>query len=197
MLAQRRVSTSIRQRTRWKANNKDQGRDIPSLVGTSIAVKDNICAKGYPTTCASKILKTFTSPYNATVVTRLQAAGATISGKTNLDEFGMGSHNTHSSFKPVKNSIPGVRNEISPGGSSGGSAVAVKIGQCDAALGTDTGGSVRLPAAYCGVVGFKPSYGLVSRWGVVAYANSLDTVGVLALTTESAKRVFGKLFALL
>ncbi|KKY21232.1 putative glutamyl-trna a [Diplodia seriata] len=134
------------------------------------------------------ILRNFTSPYDATVVQCLRAAGAVVAGKTNLDEFGMGSHNLNSHFGPASQQYQGE--SVSAGGSSGGSAVAVATKQCWAALGTDTGGSVRLPAAYTGIVGFKPSYGLVSRWGVVAYANSLDTVGVLARNTKDAKEVF-------
>ncbi|KAI9830432.1 MAG: hypothetical protein M1819_005684 [Sarea resinae] len=164
------------------------------LDGKLVAIKDNICTAQYPTTCASAILKHFTSPFDATVVSKLAGAGAIISGKTNLDEFGMGSHSTHSFFGPVTNKTAGLAGAASAGGSSGGSsggsAVAVATGQCYAALGTDTGGSVRLPAAYTGIVGFKPSYGLVSRWGVVAYANSLDTVGVLAKDSRSARAVF-------
>lgn len=144
----------------------------------TIAVKDNIATTdpALPTTCASAILAGHRSPFEATVVTQLRARGAVLVGKTNLDEFGMGSHSTNSAAGPV-----GVGNgPWSAGGSSGGSAVAVAEGEADVALGTDTGGSVRLPAAYVGVVGFKPSYGMVSRHGVVPYANSLDTVGLLA-----------------
>ncbi|KAF2274108.1 glutamyl-tRNA amidotransferas-like protein [Westerdykella ornata] len=162
------------------------------LSGQLIAVKDNICTSDLPTTAGSGILKNFTSPYDATVVKQLRDAGAVIAGKTNLDEFGMGSHSVHSFFGPVKNTNARGE-ELSAGGSSGGSAVAVATGQCTAALGTDTGGSVRLPAAYTGVVGFKPSYGLVSRWGVIAYANSLDTVGVLAKSVAQMRRVFDAL----
>lgn len=157
-----------------------------------ISIKDNICTRELPTTCASGILDNFSSPFNATVVEQLEKAGAVVAGKTNLDEFGMGSHSVHSRFGPVK----GLRRDrngeaFSAGGSSGGAAVAVASGQCHSALGTDTGGSVRLPAAYTGVVGFKPSYGLVSRWGVVAYSNSLDTVGVLGRDVTSIRDVFG------
>ncbi|EOD49912.1 putative glutamyl-trna amidotransferase subunit a protein [Neofusicoccum parvum UCRNP2] len=160
------------------------------LAGRLIAVKDNICTVDAPTTCASALLRTFTSPFDATVVSRLRAAGAVVAGKTNLDEFGMGSHSLNSSFGPVSQQPDSAGESVSAGGSSGGSAVAVATEQCWAALGTDTGGSVRLPAAYTGIVGFKPSYGLVSRWGVVAYANSLDTVGVLARDTKAAREVF-------
>ncbi|KAJ5469412.1 Glutamyl-tRNA(Gln) amidotransferase subunit A [Penicillium diatomitis] len=173
---------------------RERGTTKSALDGRLIAVKDNICTRNLPTTCASGILDKFTSPFNATVVDQLEAAGAVIAGKTNLDEFGMGSHSAYSKFGAVKN----VRQdregqELSAGGSSGGSAVAVAAEQCYAALGTDTGGSVRLPAAYTGTVGFKPSYGLLSRWGVVAYANSLDTVGILGRTTSSVRDVFSTL----
>ena len=146
----------------------------------TLAVKDNIAtSSSLPTTCASNILSGYVSPIEATIVTQLRALGASITGKTNLDEFGMGSHSTHSAFGPVSQ---GSSEEvpISAGGSSGGSAVAVANNEVDLALGTDTGGSVRLPAAYTGVVGYKPSYGMISRYGVVPYANSLDTVGFLS-----------------
>lgn len=172
--------------------SRDHGND--GLAGQLIAVKDNICTSDLPTTAGSGILKAFTSPYDATVVKQLRDAGAIIAGKTNLDEFGMGSHSTHSLFGPVKQKGE-QGEELSAGGSSGGSAVAVATGQCVAALGTDTGGSVRLPAAYTGVVGFKPSYGLISRWGVIAYANSLDTVGILAKDIPQTRRVFDTLNA--
>jgi aspartyl-tRNA(Asn)/glutamyl-tRNA(Gln) amidotransferase subunit A len=163
-----------------------------SLHGMPVAVKDNICTKDLKTTAASGILKDFTSPYDATVVKLLQDAGAVVVGKTNMDEFGMGSHSTHSHVGPVKmQRYQGE--EASAGGSSGGSALAVASAQCLAALGTDTGGSVRLPAAYTGVVGFKPSYGLLSRWGVIAYANSLDTVGILSKNAAIIEHIFDKL----
>ncbi|KAH0562589.1 hypothetical protein GP486_002732 [Trichoglossum hirsutum] len=170
---------------------RELGKTKSAIDGRLIAIKDNICTLDYPTTCASGILKGFQSPFDATVVKNLQNSGAVIVGKTNLDEFGMGSHSNQSRFGVVKHIRAGLNGEtLSPGGSSGGSAVAVASGQCHAALGTDTGGSVRLPASYCGIVGFKPSYGLVSRWGVVAYANSLDTVGVLAGDSKTAKDLF-------
>jgi aspartyl-tRNA(Asn)/glutamyl-tRNA(Gln) amidotransferase subunit A len=157
-----------------------------------VAIKDNICTKDLKTTAASGILKDFTSPYDATVVKLLRDAGGVIAGKTNMDEFGMGSHSTHSHAGPVKmQRYEGE--EASAGGSSGGSALAVASGQCWAALGTDTGGSVRLPAAYTGVTGFKPSYGLLSRWGVIAYANSLDTVGIFTKNARDAACVFDEL----
>ncbi|KAK4145692.1 amidase-domain-containing protein [Dichotomopilus funicola] len=159
---------------------------LPSPPSTfTLAVKDNIAATSQPTTCASSFLATYHSPFEATIITQLRARGARLIGKTNLDEFGMGSHSTHSAAGPTgktgETAVP-----YSAGGSSGGSAAAVAAGEVDLALGTDTGGSVRLPAAYCGVVGFKPSYGMVSRFGVVPYANSLDTVGFLAAATGTA-----------
>ena len=152
-----------------------------------LAVKDNIATARLPTTCGSRILQSYQSPFEATVTERLWHAGTSITGKTNLDEFGMGSHSTNSFFGPVQSDSSAQR---SVGGSSGGSAIAVATRQCDTALGTDTGGSVRLPAAYTGVVGFKPSYGLISRWGVVPYANSLDTVGVLSRTIKNVVAFF-------
>jgi aspartyl-tRNA(Asn)/glutamyl-tRNA(Gln) amidotransferase subunit A len=168
------------------------GPDWHNLHGMPIAIKDNICTKGFKTTAASGILRDFTSPYDATVVKLLQDEGTVVVGKTNMDEFGMGSHSLNSHSGPVKlQRYEGE--EASAGGSSGGSALVVASSQCWAALGTDTGGSVRLPAAYTGVVGFKPSYGLLSRWGVIAYANSLDTVGIFAKSARNAERVFEKL----
>ena len=162
--------------------------DPPSSSHTSpvnFAVKDNIATEKLPTSCGSAILQDYLSPLEATVVRRYKKSrGQTyeVMGKTNMDEFGMGSHSTNSHFGAVHNPY----NLFSAGGSSGGSAVAVATGLCDTALGTDTGGSIRLPAAYTGTVGFKPSYGMVSRFGVIPYANSLDTVGLLA---RSAKDV--------
>ena len=170
-----------------------------SLEGTNVAVKDNICtrnAPNIPTTCDSNILGPgFLSPYNATVVELLQQAGSNVIGKTHMDEFGMGSHSIHTTFDTVFQEDSNGR-KLSAGGSSGGSAVAVQSRNCHYALGTDTGGSVRLPAAYTGVCGFKPSYGLLSRWGVIAYANSLDTVGILAREAAIIRKVFGKLICL-
>ncbi|OJD13833.1 aspartyl/glutamyl-tRNA(Asn/Gln) amidotransferase, A subunit [Emergomyces pasteurianus Ep9510] len=179
-----------RDRVRDAEARREKGVAKSPLDGKLVAIKDNICTRGMPTTCASRILETYTSPFNATVVESLDKAGAIVAGKTNLDEFGMGSHSIHSHFGPVNNIAEAGKEAVSPGGSSGGSAVAVATGQCFAALGTDTGGSVRLPAAYTGIVGFKPSYGLVSRWGVVAYANSLDTVGVLGSNVSTIREVF-------
>lgn len=149
-------------------------------------VKDNI-ASG-KTTSGSGILSNYVSPFDATVVELLASAGYSVKGKANLDEFGMGSGNTNSYFGAVKN--PLFEGDFISGGSSGGSAAAVAAGECDFALGTDTGGSVRLPAAHCGVYGFKPSYGRVSRWGIVAYAQSLDTVGILGNSIDTVKEVF-------
>ncbi|KAJ3332411.1 Trimeric GatFAB AmidoTransferase(AdT) complex subunit, partial [Blyttiomyces sp. JEL0837] len=157
------------------------------LEGIPIAIKGNICTKSLPTTCASKILGDSPSPYDATVTKLLNLSGAITPLKTNLDEFGMGSSNLHSAHGPTLN--PYSKNRVA-GGSSGGSAAAVSSGMVMAALGSDTGGSVRLPASYCGVVGFKPSLGRVSRWGLVAYASSLDTVGILARGVDDVEIVF-------
>lgn len=173
-------------------SHADVKNERHNVQGRVIAVKDNICTADLKTTASSGILKDFTSPYDATVVKLLQDAGAVVCGKTNMDEFGMGSHSTHSHAGAVRMQRHAAEEDKSAGGSSGGSALAVATAQCWAALGTDTGGSVRLPAAYTGVVGFKPSYGLLSRWGVIAYANSLDTVGVLGKRVSDVRAVFGR-----
>ncbi|KAL2215244.1 amidase signature domain-containing protein [Thermoascus aurantiacus ATCC 26904] len=178
------------ERVRDADARRESGNPKSAIDGRLIAVKDNICTRELPTTCASGILDKYTSPFNATVVEALEEAGAVVAGKTNLDEFGMGSHSIHSRFGPVRNFRRRGDEALSAGGSSGGSAVAVATDQCYAALGTDTGGSVRLPAAYTGTVGFKPSYGLLSRWGVIAYANSLDTVGIIGRNTSIVRDVF-------
>ncbi|MFL5789581.1 MAG: Asp-tRNA(Asn)/Glu-tRNA(Gln) amidotransferase subunit GatA [Flavisolibacter sp.] len=169
-----------------RAAELDNQKQFGKLHGVVIGIKDNICYKGHPSSAGSKMLQNYISLYSATAINRLLVEGAIIIGRQNCDEFGMGSTNENSSYGPVLNPL---NNEYVPGGSSGGSAASIKAGLCMASLGSDTGGSIRLPADFCGIVGLKPSYGLVSRHGLIAYGSSFDQIGVLASNVSDAAKI--------
>ena len=186
-LTPERALESARAADGQRARLKKSGEKAPPLLGLPMAVKDVLCVKGIRATCGSKILEDFVPPFNATAVQKLLDAGMVVLGKTNTDEFAMGSSTENSAYGTTHNPWDLAR---VPGGSSGGSAAAAAAKFAPAALGTDTGGSVRQPASFCGVTGIKPTYGRVSRYGLIAYGSSLDTVGVLARTAEDVETIF-------